>query len=744
MKGRLLSSVQLTVILLAVCIVVFAATAIEPGSLRLLGFFSLLVFITSLLRMESRNGSVGFEPTVAFAVIIIFHAASLPVLAVFIGATLAEAWFAIAQKEWSLSRVSRASATTIAVALGAVMYGSTVPETAGEAAHVPGYVLLFAAFLLVIAAYDSLIASLQDGGHGAHAWATVVGQSKILLLISPIVAVEVLIWGEYGMLGFAIAFLPVLFVANAIRNESEGERQTLALMRRNRELSLLTESSSQLLTAEGDEETIVRLAKLLGNLFRLKACGVVTWETAIEKPIHVYRFGACEPPDQAIAKWVESAGFSEAAPKLATAIPSSQRTFKLTDEPANQVIVGIQTIEVIYGILIFETEDATVLEHDTLNLFTLLASQTAVSLQDQLLKALMREKTAQLDNKNETTRAILDVSSQLIGEHDVEQALTRVAHAIRHSLGFGMVFFAVRQAKRDEFVGVAQVGHTDDVRKKRIREKDLTEDLTEEFRISNSYFIPTLREGTASKQEDWHPLDKLIVPLRSGNELLGLVQVKLPDDGKVPALEKVQSLEVFATQAVRTLESARQYDEIRRLTTIDALTPAYNHRHFQDALLKEIHRHERSKRSFAVAMIDIDNFKSINDTHGHPVGDEILKGLVDILMGNVREIDLVARYGGEEFAIIFPETGITKAYEVANRLRQIVAAREFEYPGIQRKLRITISIGIASFPDDGATNSDVIARADAALYRAKKAGKNRVVLASTLEIPVDAEVPDRI
>lgn len=732
-RGRLVPSVQSTVIVLAVGIAVFAAAEIEPDSLRLLGFFSLLVFISTLLRMDSRGGTVGFEPVVAFAVIIIFHSAALPVLAVFIGTMLGEAWFAIAQHRVSLTRVSRAAAMTVAVGLVAVMYGSTVPLRAGNAAQASGYVLLFAVYLLVAAAYDSFVLSTDDGEHGVHPWETVLGQGKILLLISPIVAVEVLIYAEYGMLGFAIAFLPVLFVAYVMRNEAEAARQSVSLTRRNRELSLLTESSSLLLTAEGDEETIVRLTKLLGNLFKMKACGVVTWETAIEKPIHVYRFGACEPPDQAIAKWVESAGFSEAAPKVATAIASSQRAFSLCGEFANQVIVGIQTIEVIYGVLIFETEDSAVLDRDTQNLFTLLASQTAVSLQDQLLKTMMREKTSQLNKQNETTRAILDVSNELIGENDVEHGLAKIAHAVRQSLGFGIVLFAVRNGRRDEFVGVAQVGHTDDVRKKRVREKDLMEDLTDEFRISDSFFIPTLREGTSAKQEEWHPLDKLIVPLRSGNELLGLMQVKLPDDGKVPTPEKVRSLEVFATQAVRTLESARQYNEIRRLTTIDALTPAYNHRHFQDALLKEIHRHERSKRSFAVAMIDIDNFKNINDTHGHPIGDEILKGLVDILMGNVREIDLVARYGGEEFAIVFPETPITRAHEIANRLRQIVEAHAFQFPGIDRDLLITISIGIASFPQDGSTNSDVIARADAALYRAKKSGKNRVVLASTLE-----------
>jgi diguanylate cyclase (GGDEF) domain len=745
-SSRPLSFVQIAVAILALGLVAYEVTNVPADSIRLLLFFSLLVFISALLRIETKLGAVGFEAVVAFAVIMIFRSTALAVLPVFIGTLLCEAWEAISRMKFGIARLSRVGAMTLAIGFVSVMHTSTVPPVAGTAAQVSGYLLLFAGYLFAMIAWDWVVCSLEGDVHSARLWETFIAQGKVLLLISPIVAVEVLIYPDYRMLGFAVAYLPVLFVAFFMKNEAEAEKQNVVLVRRNRELSLLTESASQLLAAEGDDQTIIRLSKLLGNLFKMKACGIVTWETALDKPMHVYRFGDCAPPDQAISKWVESAGFSEAAPKSATAIASSQRSFRLTEEYANQVIVGIQTIEVIYGVLIFETDEPTVLEPETLSLFTLLASQTAVSLQDQLLKQLMREKTAQLDKQYETTKAILDVSNQLIGEYDIEHALTLIAHAIRQSLGFGIVLFALRTGKREEFVGVAQVGHSDDVKKKRVRAKDLTEDLTDDFRMSNSYFIPTLREeyDLGTKQEDWHPLDKLIVPLRSGNELLGFVQVKMPDNGKIPTLEKIRSLEVFANQAVRTLESARQYAEIKRLTTIDALTPAYNHRHFQDALVREVRRHERSKRSFAVAMIDIDNFKSINDTYGHPVGDEILKGLVDILMGNVREIDIVARYGGEEFVLILPETSITRAFEVSNRLRQLVAARDFEFSHLERDLRITISIGVAAFPDDGMTNTDLISRADAALYRAKKTGKNRVVLASALETPAKAQIPDRI
>jgi diguanylate cyclase (GGDEF)-like protein len=135
----------------------------------------------------------------------------------------------------------------------------------------------------------------------------------------------------------------------------------------------------------------------------------------------------------------------------------------------------------------------------------------------------------------------------------------------------------------------------------------------------------------------------------------------------------------------------------------------------------------------ALAMLDLDNFKKVNDTFGHPIGDEILKGLVEELMTNARDSDVVARYGGEEFAIIFPDTPAHSARDAANRLRELVERREFALPQLNRTMFVTVSIGVAVYPHDGLTSADLISRADNALYWAKKHGKNQVAIASDLE-----------
>ena len=556
---------------------------------------------------------------------------------------------------------------------------------------------------------------------------------------------------NWGIAGFTIAFLPVIIVAYAMRNESEAAQQNVELVRRNRELAILTESSTQILSAETDHETLRRLMSLLSKLAKMKACAVVTWEPNPDIPPTVHRFGECLPTDQDILRWVEAAGFAQSAPSRAFIFQSDMRKFPLSSGQAIQVLIGIQTPEVIYGILLFETEDLSILKAGSLNLLTLLVNQTALSVQDQLLRREMRETTAQLESNAATMATILDVSNSLIGQFEVDAVLTRVAQAIRRALGFENVVFAVRDPRTNEYVRRAHAGLDDvweEVRKKHVTPAEIEAFFNPEFKASSSYFVshtalhksehdffvrPEDADDGFLKPDEWHENDLLLVPLmspgQSMDQMIGFLSVREPHDRRIPTIEKVRTLEIFATQAVTALQSARQYEEIRRLTFIDALTPAYNHRFFQDALAKEIHRHARTGRELALAMLDIDNFKKINDTCGHPIGDEILKGLVEELMAKARDSDVVARYGGEEFAIIFPDTAAQSARDAANRLRELIERRVFTLPQLSRTLHITVSIGLAVYPRDGATPADLISRADAALYFAKKNGKNQVAVA---------------
>jgi diguanylate cyclase (GGDEF)-like protein len=740
----------LTAIAIAVTAVVWTFSVASWTTVETLLFYAALVAVAAWVRAD--DDTPGFEAAVVFAAILLLHNPAVALISVFVGSSAYHVARDATRRRFRLDSFYDAAQLALSYYIVALLYSSAVAKDALLMAKVSGYILLVVGYLLAHVAFAAIRHALDETSDALDVRRVLVVQGRMLLLMTPVVAAEVLCYSVYGMLGFALAFLPVLIVAYAMRNESDATRQNTELVRRNRELSILTEGASQVLSAEGDQETLRRMVSLLGRLARLKACAVVTWGANPDVPATIYRHGACQPDDQGILAWVESAGFAESAPSRAFVFHNDQRRFPLSEGNAIQVLIGIQTAEVIYGILIYETEDPAILKSGSINLLTLLASQTALSLQDQLLRREMGEKTTQLEAQAATKSLILDVANGLIGSFDVDAMLTRIAQAISKALGFEKVVFALLDPKRAEFTRRAHVGLDDvweEMKKKPVASTEITPFFADEFRVSNSFFVSHTAlqqsehgvfvrhdDDLLRRPDEWHENDILMVPLISADEMLGYLAVRDPLDQRVPNVETVKTLEIFAVQAVTALQSARQYEEIRRLTFIDGLTSAYNHRYFQEALAKEVHRHARNGREFALAMLDIDNFKRINDTFGHPVGDEILKGLVDEMMTNARDTDVVARYGGEEFAIIFADTPAASALDAGNRMRELVAKRELNMPSIGRALRVTMSIGVAVYPHDGTTTTDLVARADAALYFAKKNGKNQVAMAG--ELPAES------
>lgn len=162
----------------------------------------------------------------------------------------------------------------------------------------------------------------------------------------------------------------------------------------------------------------------------------------------------------------------------------------------------------------------------------------------------------------------------------------------------------------------------------------------------------------------------------------------------------------------------------------DSLTGLYNRRYLTTHLDRKLMGIAQSGRPVSVAVFDVDHFKEVNDTYGHGVGDEVLKGLAKAVMDNVRSVDLVARHGGEEFVVVMPDTPSDNAQSVAERLRACVAEAVFPVEGKDEPLAVTISIGLATTSDCNDMAEDILARADEALYAAKRGGRNRVELAA--------------
>jgi diguanylate cyclase (GGDEF)-like protein len=164
---------------------------------------------------------------------------------------------------------------------------------------------------------------------------------------------------------------------------------------------------------------------------------------------------------------------------------------------------------------------------------------------------------------------------------------------------------------------------------------------------------------------------------------------------------------------------------LEQLSITDGLTKLHNHRFFQDQLTREIRRANRASTPLSLLLIDIDDFKSLNDRFGHASGDELLHGLALIMNAAVRSSDLLARYGGEEFAVLAPGTDEAGAYQLAEKLRTAIAESSFILGESMRLTRVTVSVGVAQFAGD---RRDFFEQADRALYRAKAGGKNCVMI----------------
>lgn len=175
----------------------------------------------------------------------------------------------------------------------------------------------------------------------------------------------------------------------------------------------------------------------------------------------------------------------------------------------------------------------------------------------------------------------------------------------------------------------------------------------------------------------------------------------------------------------RTLELKLANDRLAELAMTDPLTKILNRRAFSKKIIEEIDRSSRYKHPLVVAMIDVDHFKHFNDTEGHVLGDEALKKIAQLFLGNLRKSDTLARYGGEEFVIMMPETKLASGVEICERLRSAVESNAFQ--GQERAGYLTVSIGLCEYPQAGDTAEGLIQAADKALYEAKQSGRNRVM-----------------
>jgi diguanylate cyclase (GGDEF)-like protein len=232
---------------------------------------------------------------------------------------------------------------------------------------------------------------------------------------------------------------------------------------------------------------------------------------------------------------------------------------------------------------------------------------------------------------------------------------------------------------------------------------------------------PQFKALWESEKESLHNSQlELFCPLKSHGKLVGILGLSKKHTNQIFLQEDIDLVMSVANQAGVIVENAQLYSQAMTWAITDGLTRLYNHRYMHECLDKEIARGTRFGTTFSIIMLDLDFFKTYNDTYGHLAGDDVLTGVGKCVLASIRTVDMAFRYGGEEFAIILPETTAEGAYLVAERIREKIEQKVFT-----GRSSITASLGIASWPNDGVNKEQILISADKALYAAKGTGRNK-------------------
>jgi diguanylate cyclase (GGDEF)-like protein len=225
----------------------------------------------------------------------------------------------------------------------------------------------------------------------------------------------------------------------------------------------------------------------------------------------------------------------------------------------------------------------------------------------------------------------------------------------------------------------------------------------------------------------------LCIPILAQGETLGILHLQATDEAPQLEASELSLKTTFAAQVGLSIANIKLRAALRTQSVRDALTGLYNRRYLEEVLDREVRRASRAAQSLGILMIDLDHFKSFNDSYGHDAGDAVLREIAMSLTRGIRAEDFVCRFGGEEFVVILPTADLAASRVRAERLRSKTKELTILHQGKSMGM-ITISVGVAAFPEHGTSPKELMAAADAALYQAKRGGRDQVVVASLKEV----------
>jgi diguanylate cyclase (GGDEF)-like protein len=445
------------------------------------------------------------------------------------------------------------------------------------------------------------------------------------------------------------------------------------------------------------------------------------------------RVGAYENVDMAVLRAKLGQGFTgwvalHGQPLLIADANADSRgmTIPGTDDiDESMLVVPMKYDEQILGAITLSKLGLNQFDDEDLRLLTILADQAATALESARLVARTQALAGEL-------RRLLDMGSELANSLEPRTVADLIARYVAESMGVDQC--AISYWDRSSH-SVLTWGYHPRERPAKVAAEYALDGYPETMRVLSEQATVIIdvddpngdpAEIALMRSEGNHTL--VMMPLVAKGQSIGLVEIISSTAVRLDE-SRIEFARTMANEAAMALENAKLYEDARNLADRDQLTGFYNHRFLHERLGEETVRAQRSRSPLGLLMIDLDDFKLVNDTFGHLYGDRVLVWAAELIRSTLRASDVPARYGGDEFAVILPDSDSDAAQAVAGRILAAFQQRSFETEG-RGAVPIAASIGVATFPGDGRSGRQLIAAADRALYRVKDSGGHGAGLAS--------------
>jgi diguanylate cyclase (GGDEF)-like protein len=511
----------------------------------------------------------------------------------------------------------------------------------------------------------------------------------------------------------------------ALASKQTRDRSLLALeQRRSAQLSLLEEVGRQITDSLNEKEILERTLEAVVNKFGYAEVAILLLVDNDDLEVVAisgtedfgYRTGYRQKVGEGIIGYVAKTRQAH----LTGDVSTDPYYFSSAERSGSAVGVPMLDKAHLLGVIYVESLTQNALQMDDVQTLQALANQVAIALQKARLYARTQEHL-------QAMTVLQSFSHTVTSSLDINEILSNVTKLLKTS--FGYTYIAVYLLDGDVLHLGAQVGYPDQML---IHEIPITAGVVgRTARVKESQYVRDVNTDPDFLRASYEVKSEIAVPLLKDDNVLGVLNV---ESNELAPLDEsdLDFLNALAGSIAVAIDNARLHAEVKIMAMTDVVSELANRRAFDEILQAEMIRADRYNEPISLIILDLDSFKDYNDKWGHPAGDVRLKEIADLLRANVRDPDLAARYGGEEFAVILPNTPKAGAIRLAERLRK--AAEAGAPYAVHNDLPIsgyTISLGVATFPDDAKTIEELLLAADNAELTAKRLGKNRVCAANS-------------